>query len=67
MSESPDFSRQFSMNIHTDEKAGALFFVLAIELKGDVYPSKNWPFAFSPQGEMTHLCSKKRKNHGEVR
>lgn len=62
MWERPDLGRRFSLSVHTDGKVGALFSALAIELKGDVYPSKNWPFAFSPQGETTPVLKEKEES-----
>lgn len=38
----PRLGQEVTTNAPTEGRAGALFFVLDIALKGDVYPCRNW-------------------------
>lgn len=51
----PGLGQEVTMNAHTEGKAGALFFVLDMALKGDVYPVGTGATCISPQEAATHL------------
>lgn len=52
----PRLGQEVTTNAPTEGRAGALFFVLDIALKGDVYPRRNWGHLHFTPREQTHLC-----------